>query len=161
MLLSVISRSAAWVGAAGAVFCIVGREAIHLVSTFYETRRKPLYSAVRRGIRVMDVLPGSHAAAMGLQRGDIILSINNNDVQSEEGINEALRGFPTYTWIQVKCWDGTEKTLEYKCYPGGYDTLGIITVPRETEVTYTTSYFERISILRNIVNRFKGVDDKV
>ncbi|NLK87263.1 MAG: PDZ domain-containing protein [Clostridiaceae bacterium] len=161
MLLAFISRRAEWVGAVGAVFCIGGKEGLYLMSTLYEQKRKPLYSAVRRGIRVLDVLPGSHAAAMGLQRGDVILSINKNDVQSEEGIIEALREFPTYTWIQVRCWDSTEKTLEYRCYPGGYDTLGIITVPRETEVTYTTSYFERISILRNIVNRFKGVDEKV
>ena len=161
MVLAFVSRSVAWVGALGVIFCIAGKEGLHLLSTMYEKRRKPLYSAVRRGIRVMDVLPGSHAAAMGLQRGDIILSINKNDVQTEEGISEALREFPTYTWIQAICWDGTEKTLEYKCYPGGYNSLGIITVPREKEVTYTTGYFERLSILRNIVNRFRGVNNKV
>ncbi len=161
MALAFVSRSMAWAGVLGVIFCIAGKEGLHLLSAMYEKRREPLYSAVRRGIRVMDVLPGSHAAAMGMQRGDIILSINKNDVQTEEGISEALREYPTYTWIQVICPDGTEKTLEYRCYPGGYDSLGIITVPREKEVTYTTGHFERISILRNIVNRFRGVDNRV
>jgi hypothetical protein len=161
MILAFISKSVAWIGILGVIFCIAGKEAMHLLSTFCEKRGKPLYSAVRRGLRIMDVLPGGHAAAMGLQRGDIILSINKYDVQTEEGINEALREFPTYTWIKVISWDGNEKTLEYKCYPGGYNSLGIITVPREKEVTYTTNYFERISILRNIVNRFRGIDNKI
>jgi hypothetical protein len=161
MALAIIARNAGWAGAVGAVFCIAGKEGTYLLSMMSENRGTPLYSAVRRGIRVLDVLPGSHAAAMGLKRGDIILSINSHDVQSEEGINEALRGFPTYTWIHVKCWDGTDKTLEYRCYPGGYDSLGIITVPREKEVTYTTSYLERISVLRNIVDRFRGADNRI
>lgn len=161
MLLAVVSRSAGWAGVVGAVFCVTGKEGIYLISSLHERKGTPLYSAVRRGIRVMDVLPGSHAAAMGLRRGDVILRINNNDIQSEEGVGEALKDYPTFTWIQVKRPDGTEKTLEYRCYPGGYDSLGIITVPREKEVTYTTSYLERVNILRNIVNRFRGADNGV
>ena len=66
-----------------------------------EKRGIPLYSAVKRGLRVLDVLPGSNAQSMGIMRGDIILSINNMDIQSEEGIGEALKDFPVYTWIRV------------------------------------------------------------
>ncbi len=161
LVLALISRNVRWVGVLGVVFCIAGKEGLHILSAWHEKRGKPLYSAVKRGLRVMDVLPGSHAAAMGLQRGDIILGINQNDVQTEEGISEALKDFPTYTWIRIKSGDDVEKTLEYKCYPQGYNSLGIITVPREKEVTYKKSYFDRISILRNIVSRFRDIDNKV
>jgi hypothetical protein len=34
-------------------------------------------------------------------------------------------------------------------------------VPREREVTYTTGYFENMSILKNIVNKFRGMDRPV
>lgn len=161
LVMAFISLDIMWVGYVGVIFCVLGHEGVYFYSKLSENAGVPLYSAVRRGLRIMDVLPGSHAGKMGLERGDIILSINNNDIQTDEGVTEALREFPNYTWIHVLGWDGKERTVEYSCFPGGYNTLGIISVPREKEVTYKTGYFERISILQNIVNRFRGVDKMV
>ena len=161
LILAVLSINISWVSYAGIIFCVLAHEGIHFYSKHSENRGKPLYSAVRRGLRVMDVLPESHAQIMGLMRGDIILSINNNDIQTDEGVAEALREFPNFTWIYVKGWDEKERTIEYRCFPGGYNTLGIISVPREKEVTYNTGYFEHMSILKNIVNRFRGMDRPV
>ena len=155
------SIKTAWMGYIGVAFCILAHEGISLYSNLSERRGVPLYSAVRRGLRIMEVLPGSHAQLMGLKRGDVILSINNHDIQTEEGVNEALREYPTYTWINVAGWDGKDRTIEYNCYPAGYNTLGIVCVPREREVTYNTAYIERVSILQNIVNRFRGMDKPV
>jgi hypothetical protein len=161
MLIAVISVKISWLRYAGTVFCILGHEVVRIWSERVEKRGKPIYNAVRRGLRVLDVLPDSHARKMGMERGDIILSINNHDIQTEEGVAEALREFPSYTWIRVINWKGEEKTLEYRCFPGGYNNLGIITVPREKEVTYNTGYFENMSIVKNIVNRFRGVDGRL
>jgi len=161
MLLAVLSIYNSWAVYAGVIFSVAAHEGISVYSKITERRRKPLYSAVRRGLRILDILPGSHAELMGLQRGDIILSINNNDIQTEEGVSEALREFPVYTWIRVLGWDGRERTVEYRCYPGGYNSLGIISVPREKEVTYNIWHFEHISILRDIVNRFRGMDRQI
>ncbi len=161
LVLAICSIRIPWIGYAGVAFCVVAHEGINLYSTFSEKRGIPLYNAVRRGLRVLDMLPDSHARLMGLERGDVILSINNNDIQTEEGVIEALRDYPTFTWIRVSGWDGVERTVEYRCFPGGYNTLGIVSVPREKEVTYNTSYFENMSILKNIVNRFRGMDRPV
>jgi len=161
LLISVFALRISWFGYIGVVFCVLAHEGIHFYSIFTEKRGQPLYNAVRRGLRVMDVLPQSHAQLMGMQRGDIILSINNNDIQTDEGAAEALREFPTFTWIRVSGWDGKERTIEYRCFPGGYNSLGIITVPREKEVTYNTGSFEHMSILKNIVNKFRGMDRSV
>ncbi len=161
LVMAFISLEIIWIGYIGVIFCVLGHEGIYFYSKLSENAGVPLYSAVRRGLRIMDVLPGSHAEKMGLERGDIILSINNNDIQTDDGVTEALREFPNYTWIHVLGWDSKERTVEYSCFPGGYNTLGIITVPREKEVTYKTGYFERISILHNIVNRFRGMDKMI
>ena len=161
LLLAIFSVNIRWLGYVGVVFCVLAHEGIHFISTYSENRGQPLYNAVRRGLRVMDILPESHAQTMGMERGDIILGINNNDIQTDEGVTEALREFPTFTWIRVSGWDGKERIIEYRCFPGGYNSLGIITVPREKEVTYNTGYFERMSILKNIVNKFRGVDRSV
>ncbi|MEN6316790.1 MAG: PDZ domain-containing protein [Clostridiaceae bacterium] len=161
LLISVFALRISWLDYIGVIFCVLAHEGIHFYSIFTEKRGQPLYNAVRRGLRVMDVLPQSHAQLMGMQRGDIILSINNNDIQTDEGAAEALREFPTFTWIRVSGWDGKERTIEYRCFPGGYNSLGIITVPREKEVTYNTGSFEHMSILKNIVNKFRGIDRSV
>lgn len=161
LIIAVLSVNVQWLGYVGVVFCVLAHEGIHFYSVYSENRGKPLYNAVRRGLRVMDVLTESHAKKMGLERGDIILSINNNDIQTDEGVSEALREFPTFTWIRVTGWDGKERTIEYRCFPSGYNTLGIISVPREKEVTYNTGYFEHMNILKNIVNRFRGMDRSV
>lgn len=161
MIIAVISVKLSWLQYVGAAFCILGHEAVHIWSAQLENRGKPIYNSVRRGLRVLDVLPDSHAQRMGMERGDIILSINHNDIQTEDGVAEALREFPNYTWIRVISWKGEERTLEYQCFPGGYNNLGIITVPREKEVTYNTGYFEKMSIVKNIVNRFRGVDGRL
>lgn len=161
LVLAVFSIKTQWLGYIGVVFCVLAHEGINLYSKLSENRGQPLYGAVRRGLRVMDRLSESHAQRMGLERGDIILSINNNDIQTDEGVTEALREFPTFTWIRVLGWEGKERTIEYRCFPGGYNTLGIISVPREKEVTYNTGYFEHMSILKNIVNRFRGMDRPV
>ncbi|MGE5613363.1 MAG: PDZ domain-containing protein [Bacillota bacterium] len=158
LMLAVLSVNNRWAVYLGTFFCLLGQELIGLYSQHVERNGVPLYNAVRRGLRILDVLPGSHAWLMGLERGDIILSINNRDIQTEEGVNEALKDFPTFTWINVLGCDGKEKTVEYKCFPGGYNTLGIIPVPRETEVTYNIGYIERVGILQNIVNKFRRID---
>lgn len=158
LAIAILSVNIVWLKFPGAIFCIVAREAITLYGRYLEKTGKPLFAPVRRGLKVMDILPESHAKRMGLQRGDTILSVNGSDIQTEEGLNEALKDYPVYTWIQVIAWDGKEKTYEYRCYPGGYNNLGIIPVPREGEVTYNTDNFEHLSIIKNIVTRFKGMN---
>jgi len=140
----------------GVIYAVLVHEAIILYGKRVERRGRPLYEPVNRGLRVLEVLPNSNAARIGIQRGDIILNINGNDIQTNEGIKEALKDYPNYIWINVKGWDGMAKTYEYKFFPVGINDLGIVSVPRETEVTYNISYFENLGIIRNLVSRFKG-----
>lgn len=140
----------------GAVFAIAAHEAMMLYNYHKEKRGEPLFVSVRRGIRVFDVLEGSHAEKMGIKRGDIILSINGRDVQTEDGMDHVLSNFPTFLWINVLGADGTTRVCELKCYPFGARELGILIVPREREVTYNIDHLENFAILRNLVARFKN-----
>lgn len=161
LLLSMASIDIVWLRYAAAVFCIGAHEGIILYGDYRERKGRPLFNPVRRGLKVLEVLPGSHAEKMGIQGGDTILGINGKDIQTIEGVQEALRQYPSYTWIDVAGWDGVSKTYEYKCYPDGYNSLGIISVPREKDVTYNTDYFEHLSILKNIVNKFRDINGSV
>ena len=140
----------------GALFIIAAHEGIRFFGYYKEMNGKPIFEPVRRGLRVFDVLPGSHAQKMGMKRGDVILYVNDKGIQTEEGLKESLRCFPTFVWVQVVDAAGREKTYEYKSYPAGMNELGIISVPREKEITYNVDYFNRMGILKNLVKRFGG-----
>jgi len=156
--IALVSTVVPWLRYVGAVFCIAGRESITIYGRYVEKTGIPLFAQTRRGLKVMDILPKSHAELMGMQRGDTILNVNGKDIQTEEGVIEALKDYPVFAWIQVIGWDGKDKTYEYKCYPEGFNNLGIVPVPREREVTYNTDNFEHMSILKNIVSRFRNMN---
>lgn len=140
----------------GAVFAIAGHEGIIIYGKHKEKNGRPLFETVRRGVKVFDIPVGSHAHRMGMKRGDVILSVNGRDVQTEEGIAGALMEFPTFIWVDAVDADGNKKYYEYRCFPNGADNLGIMTVPREERITYNIDYFEDMSVLKNMVQRFKG-----
>jgi len=140
----------------GVIFAVAAHEMIILHSNRREQQGKPLFEPVERGLRILDVLPYSNAEKIGLKRGDIILQINGKDIQTEDGVREVLKSYPNFVWINAKMWDGREKTYEYRFFPSGINNLGIVSVPREREVTYNINYFQNLSIIRNLVARFKG-----
>lgn len=155
-IMAVISRNLDIFKLFGGIFALAGHEAIYIYNRRREMNREALFIPVRRGVRVLDVIPEGNAYKMGIKRGDIILSINNMDVQTEEGIAEALRKAPNYVWVKILDINGIEKEYEYRFFPEGADKLDIIIVPRENEVTYNVRYYGRFNILRNLVKRFRG-----
>lgn len=156
MLIAILSIHNYVMKVIGIAFAIVIHELIVVLGKYREKNGKPLFLAVKRGIKVFDVLPESHAERMGMKRGDTILSINGKDVQTEEGISYALRDYPAFIWVSVIDENGKAKAYEYKCYPNGLNDLGIMIVPRENQITYNVDHFENISVLKNLVNRFRG-----
>lgn len=155
-LAAIISQNIFIFKVIGAVFSIAGHEGIALYGRYIENKGTPIFKPVRRGLKVLDILPGSHAERMGMQKGDVILNINGKDIQTEEGMIEALKVYPSFVWIHVTTAAGQDKTYEYKCYPEGLSSLGILPVPREKEVTYNIDYYENLGIIKNLVARFRG-----
>lgn len=144
----------------GAVALVALHEIIILYGRYREMHGEPLFLPSRQGVKILETLPGGHAERMGLKGGDTILSINGNAIRTEAGIAGILEDYPNFIWVSVLDDKGAERIFEFKCYPGGMGDLGIIIVPRETEVTYNISSFESIDIVRNLVARFRGFGGK-
>lgn len=140
---------------AGAIFVLVYREAVYRLTLCREMKKKPLYTVVRRGIRILEIIPGGTADKMKMKRGEIILNINGKPVQTEDGIRHVLANSPTFLWMHTEDPCGQIKIYEHKCYPDGVKDLGVILVPREWEITYQVDEYENFTIIKNIVDKFR------
>lgn len=140
---------------AGSVFALLYREVIYRIGLYMEKKKRPLYTAVQRGVRILEIIPGGPADKMKMKRGEIILNINGKPVQTEDGIRHILSSSPTFIWMHTEDPSGRIKIYEYKCYPDGVNDLGVIFVPREWEVTYQLDEYENFTIIKNIVERFR------
>lgn len=106
-------------------------EIIQIYSSREQTEGIPLYGAPWRGIRILEALPESPGALMGMKPGDILLKVNGNNVNSMDMVNKILNSSPSYVWAEVKRNRETV-VLEYRDYQHGVMDLGIIYVPRQT-----------------------------
>jgi len=143
-----------WVGT---LFALLYHEAIYKIVLYSEKRKQPLYTAVQRGVRILEIIPGGPADKMKMKRGEIILNVNGKPVQTEDGIRHILSSSPTFIWMHTEDPSGQIKIYEHKCYPDGVNDLGIIIVPREWEVTYQVDEYENFTIIKNIVDRFRFI----
>ena len=140
----------------GAIYSLAAYEIGYSIVYRQEKKGSALFIAPDIGVRVLDIIPGSHAEKMKLEKGDIILKINGMTVQTEAGVKAILEKRPTFIWMYTEGLDGRTKVYEYKCYPQGVTSLGIITVPRSMDVTYTIEYFNNYTVIRDIVDKFRS-----
>lgn len=155
-LLAFFSTKVEFLQWAGAVFALVYREIVYRYTLYKEKINKPLYTVVRRGVRILEIIPGGTADKMKMKRGEVILNINGKPVQTEDGIRHVLANSPTFIWMHTEDPSGQIKIYEHKCYPNGVIELGVILVPREWEVTYQVDEYENFTIIKNIVDKFKS-----
>lgn len=119
-----------------AAFAPIAHEVLIIYGKKTEKSRPPLFTPSPLGGRVLDVIRGSSAEKMGLEPGDIILSINGRDIKDPMDLKEVLSQCPTYVWLTVKKGRGKVVNCELRAYPDGINSLGAILVPQDGEVTY-------------------------
>lgn len=152
---ALLSRESTIFAYIGGIFAIAAHEGIFLISRYGQIKGRPLFVPVKRGVRILDVVKNGNAYKLGIRRGDILLTVNNLDVQTDEGIGEALRKLPNYVFVRYINVKGEEMKGDHRFFPDGIDKLDIITVPRENEVTYNIGYYEKYNILKDLVKRFR------
>lgn len=136
-----------------ALFGPIMHEFIILMGRKEEKKENPLFILPPQGIRVLEVLQGSAAEKMKIQRGDILYAINDIPVNTKEELMKALDQWPTFVWIQGENCMGEKYTRELKAFPYGLRTLGIIVFPQYSEISYVMQ--EKESIFERFLNRSK------
>jgi len=76
-----------WVAA---LFAPLGHEAVVRFGNYRESARPPYFVPPADGVMVLDTVPGSRAAAIGLGPGCVITSVNGRPVRGRDDLHQAL-----------------------------------------------------------------------
>ncbi|QBD85809.1 PDZ domain-containing protein [Clostridium tetani] len=116
------------------IISIISMPIIHetmlIIQQYMEVKRDPKYISDGEGIMVLDVAPNSLAENMGIESGDLLLEINNENIKSELDIKEVInRKIIDRIKIKVKKDNGNIKELLHE---NVYEVnrLGAILIPK-------------------------------
>lgn len=126
LVLAVAASRISWMEWAAALFGPLGHEAVVRRSLRREMAGEPWLRPTGAGVRILDVMPGSPAARMGVQAGDTLVAINGEPVYDAHHIPVILA--QPYLWLEltVRRPDGR---LERLLWRGQVERLGIIPLP--------------------------------
>lgn len=117
-----------------ALFAPIGHEYLIIIGKKKEKNREPLFTIPPFGVRILYVLENSPAEKMGIKPGDIIISINGRSVNNIEDLKEIKALSPTFIWIDYITSTNEKKYAEMTFYPYGFDSLGVILIPKDEDV---------------------------
>jgi hypothetical protein len=121
-----------------AIAAFILHEGLLVLSRSREKVRSPRYSQDGTGVKVLAVLPGTPAAELGFQSGEVIKKVNGAVVRTKEELHAALGLQSAFCKLEVVNRDGHVKFLQRARYAGEHYQLGLILAPDE-EVEYVAA----------------------
>ncbi|HHV38173.1 MAG TPA: hypothetical protein GXX70_01615 [Tepidimicrobium sp.] len=136
-----------------AIFAPLAHEAIVIIGKQMEERGEFIFKPSDMGLRVLDTLPHGIGRKMGLEPGDVILSVNGNRVYYEQHIRNILNDRSPS--LRVKAFN-REKGLVFRKHRGyiaDMQELGVVLVPIVHE--YAVQMEEPKGIATRLLDRFR------
>lgn len=130
LALSVLSAKVYFLKFIAALFAPSAHEFLIQYSRKKERSRKPIFTPVNNGVRVLETKRDGVAEKLGIKMGDVILSINGIKVGSVEQMRNILNNIPSYIWIDYYNRNGQLVNKDYCDYKNGIKDLGILVVPK-------------------------------
>ncbi|OMF35809.1 serine protease [Paenibacillus sp. FSL H8-0548] len=114
-------------------------EAIIWRSQIIEAAQSPLYVHDSRGLRILDIVPGTPAETMGLVAGEIVHKVNGVRVKTKEELYEALVLNSAFCKLEVLNLAGEIKFAQRARFAGEHHQLGVILAPDEQANYYASA----------------------
>lgn len=127
-----------------ALFAPLGHELIILKGQKSELEGRPKFVPPRAGVMLLDVLPGSAAAAAGLQRGHIITRVNGQPVGTRWDLARIIQEDSGQLELEVKT-DSRRSSRRLVLNKSATGQLGVILVPEDEDESHLD--FETSSLL--------------
>ncbi len=109
------------------------------------------------GMMVLEVLPESAAAEMGIRSGDTLMKINDSSIENEKMLTEALQQGPSFIWLSIKRENGKLEQLNYgKMFKD--KQLGLLLVPQGVPENNMIINFDD-NILSRTIDKIKGKEN--
>jgi hypothetical protein len=122
-----------------AVCAALLHEGLILVSRLREAGSSPMYVHDERGLRVLAVIPGTPAEAMGILTGEVLHKVNGMRVRTKEELHQALHINSAFCKLEVLNRDGQLKFLQRARFAGEHHQLGVVLAPDEKAGFYAES----------------------
>ncbi|WP_138753668.1 serine protease [Paenibacillus sinopodophylli] len=122
-----------------AIASLLLHEAIIWRSRAKEAAQSPLYVHDSRGLRILGIVPGTPASAMGLGVGEILHKVNGVRVKTKEDLYEALVLNSAFCKLEVLNLEGEIKFAQRARFAGEHHQLGVILAPDEQANYYAST----------------------
>ncbi|MBJ6360995.1 PDZ domain-containing protein [Paenibacillus sp. MAHUQ-46] len=142
LILGAVAAVAAWwppLTLVAALCALLLHEAIGWISAAAEQKRSPYYVHSDQGLRVLAVVPGSPAEALGIVPGEIIYKVNGYTTQTPDVFHRALHVNSAFCKLEVINHEGHSKFLQRARFAGEHHQLGIILAPDESSGYYAAA----------------------
>ncbi|KYD18559.1 PDZ domain-containing protein [Caldibacillus debilis] len=119
--------------AAAAAAAVIGRLFIPLIQRMQDQNRPFYFSRSERGVKILDIIPGSPAERMGLKIGELVTKVNGTPVNDDTGFYGALQKNMAYCRLEVVDHQGEVRLESGALYEGEHHELGILFVGKEKQ----------------------------
>lgn len=129
------------------------------LSASEEEKSTPLFVHDTRGLKVLAVLPGSPAADLGIETGEIIQRVNGLPVRTKEEFHQAIRANPAFCRLEILNQEGQPRFVSRAIYAGNHHQLGILLCPDE-EARYYVEEKQRVSLISYLLQSWSGLAER-
>ncbi|GAA0368322.1 PDZ domain-containing protein [Bacillus horti] len=113
------------------LFSFLGHDAMIWASRMKEAKAIPIYVHPNEGLKILAIIPGSPAAKMGLQAGEVILKANGQALKRRKDLYAAMQNNLAFCKLDVLDLQGEIKFPKSSVYQEDHHQLGIILCPDE------------------------------
>ncbi|MCR6112097.1 PDZ domain-containing protein [Bacillus sp. A301a_S52] len=111
------------------VVVLIARELIFVLYHWKDKGQTSFFARREDGLRIVGVLPGSTAAKMGLEIGEIIVKANGREVYSQRSFYDALQQNSAYCKLEVLDTNGELRFAQSSIFQGDHFQIGCLFVP--------------------------------
>ncbi|NLK43822.1 MAG: PDZ domain-containing protein [Tissierellia bacterium] len=110
------------------IFALLGHELIIFINKSKERKKQPIFIPLDKGVRVLEIIPGTIGHKVGIKIGDIILRINGVEINNEKDLEDFM--MIDFNRLKIEYFN-MKSGLNTRNYYGKKKPLGLIIVPRD------------------------------